>query len=164
VSNVLLSLSAALNRKLVKEKFVAIFNPTREEVRRFFCDTWKKKTGDQILTPMETLASDWMAEHPEYHALLADPEGAIAQDYTPERGETNPFLHLSMHLSISEQTSIDQPPGIREVSEKLAKKQGSTHEAQHAMMECLGQVMWEAQREGQALSPEKYLEALQKLI
>jgi len=164
VSTVLLSLSAALNRKLAKEKFVAIFNPTREEVRRFFCDAWKKKTGDQILSPMETLASDWMGEHPEYHALLADPEGAIAQDYTPERGETNPFLHLSMHLSISEQTSIDQPPGIKEVSEKLAKKRGSAHEAQHAMMECLGQVMWEAQREGQALSPEKYLEALQKLI
>jgi hypothetical protein len=113
---------------------------------------------------METLASDWMVEHPEYHSLLADPEVAVAQDYTPERGETNPFLHLSMHLSISEQTSIDQPPGIKEVSEKLAKQQGSTHEAQHAMMECLGQVMWEAQRDGQPLSPEKYLEALQKLI
>jgi hypothetical protein len=164
VNNVLLSPSVALNRKLAKEKFVAIFNPTREEVRRFFCDTWKKKTGDQILTPMETLASDWMVEHPEYHTLLSDPEGAIAQDYTPERGETNPFLHLSMHLSISEQISIDQPPGIKEVSEKLAKKKGSAHEAQHAMMECLGQVMWEAQRESRPLSPEKYLEALQKLI
>ena len=142
---------------------MAIFNPTREEVRRFFCDTWKKKTEDHVLTPMELIASDWMLEHPEYHALLADPESAVAQDYTPERGETNPFLHLSMHLSISEQISIDQPPGIKEVAEKLAKKLGSTHEAQHAMMECLGQVMWEAQREGQALSPEKYLEALKKL-
>jgi hypothetical protein len=164
VSNALLSLSAALNRKLAKEKFVAIFNPTREEVRRFFCDTWKKRTGDQILTPMETLASDWMAEHPEYHTLLVDPEGAIAQDYTPERGETNPFLHLSMHLSISEQISIDQPPGIKAIAENLTKKLGSKHEAAHSMMECLGQIMWEAQREGQALSPEKYLEALQKLI
>jgi hypothetical protein len=151
------------NKKLVKEKFVAIFNPTREEVRRFFCETWKKKTEDQILTPMETIAGDWMAEHPEYHPLLADPEGAVAQDYTPERGETNPFLHLSMHLSISEQISIDQPPGIKAIAENLTKKLGSKHEAQHAMMECLGQVMWEAQREGQALSPEKYLEALKKL-
>jgi hypothetical protein len=142
---------------------VALFNPTREEVRRFFCDTWKKKTDDHILTPMETIASDWMVEHPEYHALLIDPETAVAQDYTPERGETNPFLHLSMHLSISEQISIDQPPGIKAIAEKLTKKMGSEHEAQHAMMECLGQVMWEAQREGQALSPEKYLEALKKL-
>ena len=142
---------------------MAIFNPTREEVRRFFCDTWKKKVENQILTPMETLASDWMSQHPEYHITLADPEGAVAQDYTPERGETNPFLHLSMHLSISEQISIDQPPGIKAVAQNLTKKLGSEHEAQHAMMECLGQVMWEAQREGKPLSPEKYLEALQML-
>lgn len=142
---------------------MAIFNPTREEVRRFFCETWKKKTENQILTPMETLASDWMALHPEYHRTLADPEGAISQDYTPERGETNPFLHLSMHLSISEQISIDQPPGIKAVAERLIQKLGSEHEAQHAMMECLGEVMWEAQRDNQPLSPEKYLEALKKL-
>ena len=142
---------------------MAIFNPTREEVRRFFCDTWKKKTENHILDPMETLASDWMAEHPEYHALLADPEDALGQDYTPERGETNPFLHLSMHLSISEQISINQPPGIKEIADKLSQKLGSMHEVQHAIMECLGQVMWEAQREGKPLDPEKYLEALKKL-
>ena len=163
-SNVLLSHSVNSNKKLAKEKFVAIFNPTREEVRRFFCDTWKKKTEDHILTPMEIIASDWMVEHPEYHTVLTDPEGAVAQDYTPERGETNPFLHLSMHLSISEQISIDQPPGIKAVSEKLVKELGSEHEAQHAMMECLGQVMWEAQREGQPLSPDKYLEALKMVV
>ena len=143
---------------------MAIFNPTREEVRRFFCDTWKKKTENHILDPMETIAGDWMAEHPEYHALLADPEGALGQDYTPERGETNPFLHLSMHLSISEQISINQPPGIKEIAEKLGQKLGSEHEAQHLMMECLGQVMWEAQREGKPLNPENYLEALKKLV
>jgi hypothetical protein len=96
--------------------------------------------------------------------LLTDPEAALEQDYTPERGETNPFLHLSMHLSISEQISINQPPGIKEIAEKLSKKLGSEHEAQHLMMECLGQVMWEAQREGKALNPENYLEALNKLI
>ena len=143
---------------------MAIFNPTREEVRRFFCDTWQKKTAGHILDPMETLASDWMTEHPEYHTLLADPEGALAQDYTPERGETNPFLHLSMHLSISEQISINQPPGIKDVAEKLTQKTGSKHEAQHLIMECLGQLMWEAQREGGQLSPDKYLESLKKLV
>ena len=143
---------------------MAIFNPTREEVRRFFCDTWKKKTGNHILDSMETLAGNWMEQHPEYHALLSDPEGALEQNYTPERGETNPFLHLSMHLSISEQISIDQPPGIREIAAKLNKKLGSEHEAQHRIMECLGQVMWEAQREGKPLNPENYLEALEKLV
>ncbi len=143
---------------------MTIFNPTREEVRRFFCDTWKKKTENHILTPMEIIASDWMVEHPEYHPLLSDPEGAAAQDYTPERGETNPFLHLSMHLSISEQISIDQPPGIKEIADTLSQKTGSMHESQHLMMECLGQVMWDAQRQGQPLQPDKYLEALKKLV
>jgi hypothetical protein len=155
---------ADLNKKLEKEKYVAIFNPSREEVRRFFCDTWKKKINNQILDSMENIAGDWMQQHPEYHQLLTDPEGALEQDYTPERGETNPFLHLSMHLSISEQISIDQPPGIREVAEKLTQKLGSGHEAQHCIMECLGQVMWEAQREGKPLDPESYLESLKKLI
>ena len=143
---------------------MAIFNPTREEVRRFFCDTWKKRSDHQVLTPMEMIAGDWMQEHPEYHDLLLDPEKSLGQDYTPERGETNPFLHLSMHLSISEQISVDQPPGIRAIAEKLTKKLGSEHEAQHAIMECLGQVMWESQRDGGQLQPEKYLEALKSLI
>jgi len=142
---------------------VAIFNPTREDVRRFFCDTWKKKTGSHILTPLETIAGDWMEQHPEYHTLLTDPEGALAQDYTPERGETNPFLHLSMHLSISEQISINQPPSIKQIAENLTRKLGTEHEAQHSIMECLGQVMRESQPEGVSLSPEKYLEALKKL-
>ncbi len=143
---------------------MAIFNPTREEVRRFFCDTWKKRSDNQVLAPMEMIASDWMQEHPEYQDLLSDPEKSLEQDYTPERGETNPFLHLSMHLSISEQISVDQPPGIRAIAEKLTQKLGSEHEAQHAIMECLGQVMWESQREGGQLQPEKYLEALKKLV
>ena len=143
---------------------MAIFNPSREDVRRFFCDTWKKKTDNQILDSMETIAGDWMEEHPEYHALLADPQGALEQDYTPERGETNPFLHLSMHLSISEQIAINQPPGIRDIAEKLSQKLGSMHEAQHRIMECLGQVMWEAQREGKPLNLDNYIEALKKLL
>ncbi|MBU3543886.1 DUF1841 family protein [Polynucleobacter sp. MWH-Mekk-B1] len=163
VRNALWNPYAASNKKQVKEKFVAIFNPTREDVRRFFCDTWKKKTESHILTLLETIAGDWMEQHPEYHTLLTDSDGALAQDYTPERGETNPFLHLSMHLSISEQISIDQPPGIRKIAENLAGKLGSEHEAQHRIMECLGQVMWESQRDGVPLSPEKYIEALQKL-
>jgi len=105
-----------------------------------------------------------MEEHPEYHALLSDSEAALGQDYTPERGETNPFLHLSMHLSISEQISIDQPPGIRHVTSVLAQRLDSEHAAQHRVMECLGQVLWESQRDGGQLSPEKYLLALKQLI
>ena len=135
VLNVLWSPYVASNKKQAKEKFVAIFNPTREDVRRFFCDTWEKKTTGQILTPLETIAGDWMGQHPEYQSLLEGPEGALSRHYTPEDGATNPFLHLSMHLSISEQIAIDQPPGIKSIAENLARTLGSEHEDQHRIME-----------------------------
>lgn len=143
---------------------MALFNPSREEVRRFFCETWQKQTLGQILTPLETLASQWIAQHPEYHSLLSNTAAALQQDYTPEAGVTNPFLHLSMHLSISEQISIDQPPGIRNIQQRLVQKLGSEHEAQHQIMECLGQVMWEAQRLGGNPDAEAYSLALQRLL
>ena len=143
---------------------MALFNPSREEVRRFFCETWQKQTQSQILTPLETLAAKWIEQHPEYHPLLINTEEAIQQDYTPEGGVTNPFLHLSMHLSISEQISIDQPPGIRLIQQRLAQKLGSEHEAQHQIMECLGQVMWEAQRLGKNPETQAYSLALQRLL
>jgi hypothetical protein len=164
VPSALSSHSAVTGKKRGRGKFMALFNPSRDEVRRFFCDTWQKKQASTILTPLETLAGRWMEEHPEYHALLSDSEAALGQDYTPERGETNPFLHLSMHLSISEQISIDQPPGIRHVASVLAQRLDSEHATQHRIMECLGQVLWESQRDGGQLSPEKYLLALKQLI
>ena len=143
---------------------MALFNPSREEVRRFFCETWQKQTQSQILTPLETLASQWIAQHPEYHSLLSNTEAALQKDYTPEGGVTNPFLHLSMHLSISEQISINQPPGIRDIQQRLVQKLGSEHEAQHQIMECLGQVMWEAQRLGKNPDTQAYSLALQRLL
>ena len=143
---------------------MALFNPSREEVRRFFCETWQKQMLGQILTPLEILASQWIAQHPEYHSLLSNTEAALQQDFTPEGGATNPFLHLSMHLSISEQISIDQPPGIRNIQQRLVQKLGSEHEAQHQIMECLGQVMWEAQRLSGNPDAEAYSLALQRLL
>ena len=97
---------------------------------------------------METLAAPWIDEHPEYHAELADVDAALAADYDVEDGRTNPFLHLSMHLSISEQVAIDQPRGIKQAVELLAAKRGSLHEAQHEVMECLGEMIWASQRSG----------------
>ncbi len=143
---------------------MALFNPSRAEVRQFFCTTWQKHTAGNVLTPLETLASQWIERHPEFHAILSDPSGALEQDFTPEKGITNPFLHLSMHLSISEQISIDQPPGIRHISNALSQKFDSEHEAQHQMMECLGQVLWQAQRNRSPLDTDHYLESLRKLI
>ena len=139
-----------------------MFNPSRDEVRQFFCTTWQKQRGGSILTPLETIAADWINEHPEYHDALADTEEASERDYTPEAGQTNPFLHLSMHLAISEQVSIDQPPGIRAAYETLTRRLDSPHEAQHRIMECLGETLWEAQRTGQPPDSDAYLQRIEQ--
>jgi hypothetical protein len=139
-----------------------MFNPSRDEVRRFFTDTWRKQRAGDILTPLEAIAADWIVEHPEYHDDLADETAATSTDYSPESGRTNPYLHLSMHLAISEQLSIDQPPGIRAAHERLVARLGSTHEAQHAIMECLGETIWEAQRNNAPLDTDAYLARIER--
>jgi len=139
-----------------------MFNPSKEEVRQFFCETWRKQRDGLILTPLEAIAADWIGEHPEYRPTLDQPEDAAARDFTPEQGQTNPFLHLSMHLAISEQISIDQPPGIRAAHERLAAKLGSSHQAQHQIMECLGETLWEAQRNNAPLDSAAYIERIQR--
>jgi len=139
-----------------------MFNPSREEVRQFFCETWRKQRDGGVLTPLEAIAADWIGEHPEYRPTLDLAEDAAARDFTPEQGQTNPFLHLSMHLAISEQISIDQPPGIRAAHERLAAKLGSSHQAQHQIMECLGETLWEAQRNNAPLDSAAYIERIQR--
>jgi hypothetical protein len=138
-----------------------MFNPTRDEVRQFFTETWRKQRAGEILTPLEAIAADWIVEHPEYHEALAD-AGTAAHDYSPEAGQTNPFLHLSMHLAISEQLSIDQPPGIRAAHERLVARLGSTHDAQHAIMDCLGETIWEAQRNNTPPDTDAYLARIER--
>lgn len=140
-----------------------MFSPTTEEVRRFFRETWRKHRELQILTPLETMALDWILEHPEYDQALADVD-ATSTEYRIEDGRTNPFLHLSLHLAISEQLSIDQPPGIRAAYERLVQRHGDAHTAAHDVMECLGEIVWTAQRAGSALPPDemtaRYLDCL----
>jgi len=111
---------------------------------------------------IETIAALWIAEHPEYHIDLADAEAAVAKDYTVDAGRTNPFLHLSMHLSISEQCSIDQPPGIQAAIEQLTAKLDSLHEAHHTAMEALGEMMWESQRSSKPPDGDAYIERIKK--
>ncbi|MBN9462484.1 MAG: DUF1841 family protein [Burkholderiales bacterium] len=137
-----------------------MFDPSRADVRRFFCETWRKHRERIPLEPLEALALDWIVEHPEYHGLLAAPEEAIAADYAVESGRTNPFLHLSMHLAVAEQLQIDQPPGIRDAWQRLLRRTGSPHEAAHAVMDCLAEVIWRAQRDGTAPDGAAYLECL----
>ncbi|KNE75498.1 hypothetical protein BCRE_0680 [Candidatus Burkholderia crenata] len=138
-----------------------MFNPSRDEVRQFFTDTWRKQREGGVLTPLESIAVDWIDEHPEYQQELADPDVAHA-DYSPDQGKSNPFLHLSMHLAITEQLSIDQPPGIRRAHERLVGRLGSTHDAQHAIMECLGQIIWESQRNNTPPDTDAYLALIEQ--
>jgi hypothetical protein len=137
-----------------------MFNPSREQVRAFFTDSWRKHLNNQVLTPLESMAIDWIEQHPEYHHELLREDSQNAE-YTVEAGQTNPFLHLSMHLAISEQLSIDHPPGIRAAHDALAQKVGP-HDAAHEIMECLGEVVWEAQRLGRSFDNDTYLELIQR--
>jgi hypothetical protein len=139
-----------------------MFNPSQEDVRRFFCAVAAKAKAGKPTDALETLAGQWIAEHPEYVADLADEQTALAAKYDGGDGRTNPFLHLSMHLSISEQCSIDQPRGIRQAVELLAARRNSLHDAHHEAMECLGQMLWESQRSGRPPDGASYVECVQK--
>ena len=138
-----------------------MFNFSREQVRRFFCEAWRKHCERLPLQGAEATAADLIAEHPEYHALLNRPEQALEQEFTPEGGQMNFFLHLSLHLAIAEQISIDQPPGIRAAYQALRQRL-EVHDAEHAVMECLGETLWHAQRHGTALDSTRYLECLRR--
>ncbi len=136
--------------------------PSQADVRRFFCSVYFKTKLGSALEAIETIASQWLAEHPEYDADFADEAAALNKMYDVESGQTNPFLHLSMHLSISEQCSIDQPRGIRQAVELLTAKRNSLHQAHHEAMECLGQMVWESQRAGRPPDGETYIACVQR--
>jgi hypothetical protein len=139
-----------------------MFNPSQADVRRFFCAVRAKGRAGQPLDALETLAGEWLGEHPEYDADLADVEAALVRAYEGQDGRTNPFLHLAMHLSISEQCSIDQPRGIRQAIELLAARRDSLHEAHHEAMECLGKMLWESQRSGRPPDGDTYIDCVQR--
>jgi len=139
-----------------------MFSPSQADVRRFFCAVYAKAQTNQALEAIETIASLWINEHPEYHAALADEAAALASMAKPEDGNSNPFLHLSMHLSITEQCSIDQPRGIRQAVELLTARLDSLHDAHHEVMECLGQMLWESQRAGRPPDGNAYIANVQR--
>jgi Domain of unknown function (DUF1841) len=139
-----------------------MFSPSQADVRRFFCAVHEKTRTGAAMEAIEVLASQWIAEHPEYHADLADAEAALERTYGTEGGHSNPFLHLSMHLSISEQCSIDQPGGIRQAVELLTARRNSLHDAHHDTMECLGRMLWESQRSGRPPDGAAYIDCVQR--
>jgi hypothetical protein len=138
-----------------------MYAPTRDEARRFFFETWRKYCAGEPLAGLETVALQVLLAHPEYHPIVGAPERHGDRDYAPDSSELNPFLHLSLHLAVEEQLAIDQPPGIRAQCERLRAAKGE-HEAKHDVLECLGEVVWHAQRNSAAPDAEMYLECLRR--
>jgi hypothetical protein len=135
---------------------------SRDEVRQVYLDVWRKLQQNGLLEPMEAIIAEVIEIHPEYHSLLEQNEDIRQQEFTPEQGQANPFLHMGMHIALREQAGADRPPGMQAMYHRLVASRGQ-HEAEHAMMECLGQSLWNAQRNGIAPDETEYLDCLKKL-
>jgi hypothetical protein len=139
-----------------------MFNPTRDQARRFFLEAWRKHRSGEIVSPLENAAIRLIAQHPEYHALIEEGEAALSREWTPDSGEANPFLHLSLHLAVEEQLSIDQPPGLRAAFETLLARRGERHAALHDVLECLGETLWQAQKSQSPPDGEAYVDCVKR--
>jgi len=137
-----------------------VFTPTRDEARALFFETWRKFKVGVALEGLETTVIGVLTAHPEYHAILEQPERHRHADYRPDDGQVNPFLHLSLHLAVEEQLSIDQPRGIRSRYQELVARLGSEHDAKHRIVECLAETVWQAQRRGGAFDERVYFDCL----
>ena len=140
-----------------------MFSNNRTELRKVFYDCWKLKQDGQALDALQQMITGVIEQHPEYHSLL-EKDANIDRDYHPAEGETNPFLHMSMHLALIEQISTNRPDGIRNCHQKLTQSLGSPHEAEHRMMDCLAEAIWQAQRNNTMPDEASYMICLRILI
>lgn len=140
-----------------------LFTQNREEIRRFYLQAWEKQQQGLPLEPLEAQIADIILAHPEYHTILEQGEDSLEREWTPEMGESNPFLHMGMHLTIREQLSTDRPPGIRTATQRLLKQIGDGHTTEHQMMECLGETLWHGQRGDQPPDELAYLRCVERL-
>lgn len=139
-------------------------NPERNKMRIIFFDAWKKYKNTMPLETLEKQIVEIILQHPEYHKILDQPEKYIDKDYLPEFGETNPFLHMGLHLSVREQVNTNRPEGIRDIFFKLAKKYPDSNDAEHIIMQCIAENLWQAQQTGQMVNDADYLQQLKNLI
>ncbi len=140
-----------------------LFTQDRNQLRRFYCQAWKKYRSKKVLQPLEQQIADIVSLHPEYHLLLENEGMALEKDFLPELGESNPFLHLSMHLAIREQLNSGQPAGVSEIYQTLLAKHNDPHHVEHRMMECLASALWKAQQEGMPPDDSLYLECIKNI-
>ena len=139
-----------------------MFGNDRNEMRKMFYTAWANYNNKALLQPLEQVIVNIIQLHPEYHILLAD-EASLDKEFTPDMGETNPFLHMSMHIAIQEQLSTSRPACIQDIYQQLCTKHGDAHKAEHDIMECIGQMIWQAQRDNTAPNEQAYIECLNKL-
>lgn len=140
-----------------------MFVQDRNEARNYFFQVWDKHKNKLPLEPVEVIISDVILEHPEYHSYLDDKEESYHNDFKPEQNQTNPFLHMGMHIALKEQVNSNRPNGISELFNKIVSNSVSIHDAEHKMMECLGQSLWEAQRNKGLPDESNYIECLRRL-
>lgn len=140
-----------------------MFGNDRNQLRRYYIDVWHKAQHDQPLEPLERIVADTIQLHPEYQSILSDPDKALGREYLPGSGESNPFMHMGMHIAIHEQLNTNRPTGIRDIYQRLCARHGDAHEAEHRMMECLAEMIWQAQRQGTAPDESLYLKRLEQL-
>lgn len=136
---------------------------SREQLRQVYVQAWRKQREGVPMEPLEAQIADVIALHPEYHALLEASDAALARDFTPEGGQSNPFLHMGLHLAVREQVSTDRPAGIRNAYAAVVQRTGSEHDATHQIIECLAERLWEAQRAGVAPDENAYLQRVLRL-
>lgn len=138
-----------------------IFGQDRDELRKMYVDAWQKRCDQKPMTPLETQIADIVAAHPEYHAAVTGEN--LHRDYTPGGGQANPFLHMGLHLGIREQIATNRPAGIASIFRDLAENGGDAHGAEHRMIDCLAETLWEAQRQNRAPDEAQYLQQLHQL-
>jgi len=137
-----------------------IFGQDRNELRKMYADAWQKHCGEKPMSPLEAQIAQVIADHPEYHDAI---RGNLDRDFTVESSETNPFLHMGLHLGIREQVSTDRPGGVAAIYGSLASKSGDAHDAEHRMIDCLAETLWEAQSQNEAPDEAEYIARLRRL-
>ena len=141
-----------------------IFSQDRAQIRQQYLKVWDKANRRLKLEPLEELIADVIRDHPEYHPLLSNKDAAIESEFYPEHGTENPFLHMGMHIALREQVATDRPSGIADLTRKLLLRYRDSHEMEHQMMEPLGKILWQAQRDNAEPDQKEYMELLQALI
>ena len=141
-----------------------MFGHDRATLRAHYVTAWRKARAGEPLSPLEQALANLIEDHPEYHVLFgADDDASLLREFSLDTGQENPFLHLGLHMALREQVATDRPAGIRRIHQRLAARQGSPHAAEHVMMSCLGEALWEAQRMARSPDETRYLDCLKKL-